>query len=65
MQTRREIKEKIYETVDQLKNPDISYARRRDLKKYLTRLNKELKQKEKWDKYGKANTPGAGAGNTC
>ena len=33
-----------------LKKPDISYHRRRDLKRYLGRLHKEMSEAKKWSK---------------
>lgn len=34
----------------QLANPNISYHRRRDLKRYLGRLHKELSEAKKWSR---------------
>ena len=34
----------------QLANPNLSYHRRRDLKRYLGRLHKEMSEAKKWSK---------------
>ena len=34
----------------QLANPNLSYRRRRDLKRYLGRIHKEMSEAKKWSK---------------
>lgn len=43
-------REKIKETQRLLMNPNISPHRRRDLKRYLGRLHKEMSEAKKWSK---------------